>query len=416
MKITRKFLAALAAGVVVGSPVAAAPFLASAQAASTAYSNLTGEQKANGKAIVEASKKLGMNERAMAIAIATALQESSLRNLDWGDRDSVGLYQQRPSMGWGTIAEIRDVHKATAAFYGVAKHTNNPGLTDVKGWESMPLSVAAQKVQRSAYPDAYAKWESLAKEIVAINTTKPTTKPTKKPTVVSTPKATTIKVTGTPRGTVKPSSTSKPTVSGTPRGTATPSTAGKPSTTHKPSLPGTPRATAKPSSPAKPTAPATTMPPKPGTTLTPRKPSTPKQTLQPGTGRPTTAPASPRATTSPEVPPTDQPVTDQPVTDQPVNDVRVDEPVGDEPVGDTPVSDQPAGEPQAADVPADMPADAPADMPVDEAPADSGTPTSSDVQDDKGLADTGAPMSPGVIGASVAAIAAGALLLRRRRS
>ena len=76
------------------------------------------------------------------------------------------MFQQRPSSGWGTVAQIRDPHLATRAFYGVADHTHNPGLTDVNGWQDMSVAQAAQAVQRSAFPDAYAKWEPAARAIV----------------------------------------------------------------------------------------------------------------------------------------------------------------------------------------------------------------------------------------------------------
>ncbi len=93
----------------------------------------------------------GLPERARVIALATAWQESSLRNIDHGDRDSLGLFQQRHSQGWGTPEQIMDPVYAAGAFYDA--------LLDVPGWQQMSLTQAAQKVQRSAYPDAYAKWE-----------------------------------------------------------------------------------------------------------------------------------------------------------------------------------------------------------------------------------------------------------------
>jgi hypothetical protein len=89
--------------------------------------------------------------RAASIAIATALQESKLRNLTYGDRDSVGLFQQRPSQGWGTRRQLLDPVYATNAFYDV--------LVKVEGYQSLPITSAAQKVQRSAYPSAYADHE-----------------------------------------------------------------------------------------------------------------------------------------------------------------------------------------------------------------------------------------------------------------
>ncbi|KAE8764270.1 hypothetical protein GB883_09900 [Georgenia thermotolerans] len=90
--------------------------------------------------------------RAVTIAIATALQESKMRNIDYGDRDSVGLFQQRPSQGWGTVAEIMDPVYSTNAFYDV--------LVTVQDWEGQEITDAAQRVQRSAFPNAYAQHES----------------------------------------------------------------------------------------------------------------------------------------------------------------------------------------------------------------------------------------------------------------
>jgi hypothetical protein len=87
------------------------------------------------------------------------MQESGLRNLDFGDRDSLGLFQQRPSQGWGTPAQILDPTYAATKFY--------QKLIAVPGWRQLPLTVAAQRVQVSAYPDAYAKWEPDARAVVA---------------------------------------------------------------------------------------------------------------------------------------------------------------------------------------------------------------------------------------------------------
>ncbi|MCO1594405.1 hypothetical protein M8C17_04425 [Micromonospora sp. RHAY321] len=124
---------------------------------------LNDEQVANVKAIIAATKKAGLPERAAVISIATSLQESKLENLghlgDRNDHDSLGLFQQRPSSGWGTPEQITDPDYSTTAFL--------KGLKQVDGWQDMPLTDAAQTVQVSAYPDAYAQWEQQATDLVA---------------------------------------------------------------------------------------------------------------------------------------------------------------------------------------------------------------------------------------------------------
>jgi hypothetical protein len=124
---------------------------------------LDDEQTANVKAIIAATKKAGMDERAAVVSIGTALQESKLENLghlgDRNDHDSQGLFQQRPSSGWGTVEQITDPEYSTLAFL--------KGLKQVDGWQDMPLTKAAQTVQVSAYPDHYAQWEQLAADLVA---------------------------------------------------------------------------------------------------------------------------------------------------------------------------------------------------------------------------------------------------------
>ncbi|XVU26946.1 hypothetical protein ACQPZJ_07855 [Actinoplanes sp. CA-054009] len=107
-------------------------------------------QMANAATITAVGVRKGMPERAVVIALATALQESKLENLDTGDRDSVGLFQQRPSQGWGTVEKIKDPRYAADKFY--------TALKKVKGYQKMRVTDAAQKVQRSAYPNAYEKW------------------------------------------------------------------------------------------------------------------------------------------------------------------------------------------------------------------------------------------------------------------
>jgi peptidoglycan hydrolase-like protein with peptidoglycan-binding domain len=133
----------------------------------TSYGSLSDAQRANARTIIGVGKGAGIPQYGWVIALATAMQESTLINIAYGDRDSVGLFQQRTSQGWGTVAQIQDAVLASKAFYGVASHTGNPGLTDISGWQSLSVTVAAQRVQRSCCPDAYAKWEGLARDIVA---------------------------------------------------------------------------------------------------------------------------------------------------------------------------------------------------------------------------------------------------------
>lgn len=101
----------------------------------------------------------GVSEQGRIIAVATAYQESSLRNRSNGDRDSVGLFQQRPSQGWGTPDQIIDPVYASNKFYDA--------LLEVPDWQDMSLTDAAQAVQYSGFPDAYAKWEPQATTLVA---------------------------------------------------------------------------------------------------------------------------------------------------------------------------------------------------------------------------------------------------------
>jgi LysM repeat protein len=133
--------------------------------ASSSGSTMDDEMRANAAVIVQVGRSLGVSDYGIAIALATAMQESSLRNLSWGDRDSVGLFQQRPSTGWGTVEELTDPARAAQLFF--EGRSGVRGLLDISGWESMSLTEAAQRVQISAYPDAYAKWESSAWEWLA---------------------------------------------------------------------------------------------------------------------------------------------------------------------------------------------------------------------------------------------------------
>lgn len=116
-------------------------------------------QVGNAATIVAVGRQLGIPRRGWVIAVAAALQESSLHTIDHGDDDSVGLFQQRPSHGWGSPTQLLDPSYAAEVFYRK--------LVTIADWQTMPLTRAAQQVQHSAYPDAYAKWEPDAAALVA---------------------------------------------------------------------------------------------------------------------------------------------------------------------------------------------------------------------------------------------------------
>jgi hypothetical protein len=120
---------------------------------------LTGEQLANARTIAQVAWDRGLPERAVVIALATAMQESRLRNLDHGDRDSLGLFQQRPSQGWGTPEQVQDPTYAAGKFYD--------HLVKFPGWDTGRLTDVAQGVQRSGFPEAYQKHEAMAVELAA---------------------------------------------------------------------------------------------------------------------------------------------------------------------------------------------------------------------------------------------------------
>ncbi|RLK12661.1 peptidase M23-like protein [Micromonospora sp. M71_S20] len=117
------------------------------------------EQVGSAAQIVAVGRQRGVPARGWIIAVATAMVESSLRNLRGGDRDSLGLFQQRPSQGWGTPAQILDPVYASGKFYDK--------LLRIDGWERLPLTVAAQRVQVSAFPDRYGQYEHDAEQVVA---------------------------------------------------------------------------------------------------------------------------------------------------------------------------------------------------------------------------------------------------------
>jgi hypothetical protein len=119
-------------------------------------------QGANARTIAEVGTRAGLPHHAVTVALATALQESRLHNLAYGDRDSVGLFQQRPSQGWGTRSQLMDPAFAAAAFF--------QALERVPGWTTMSVTDAAQHVQRSSAPDAYARWEAEARVLARILT------------------------------------------------------------------------------------------------------------------------------------------------------------------------------------------------------------------------------------------------------
>ena len=132
---------------------------------------LDAEQSENARLIIRIGRELGVSDHGIRIALGTAMQESWLRNLDGGDRDSRGLFQQRPSTGWGSPEQILDRDRSTRAFYGGSADPNGSdtrGLLDIEGWEQLSYVDAAQAVQISAYPDRYAQWEQPATTWLAV--------------------------------------------------------------------------------------------------------------------------------------------------------------------------------------------------------------------------------------------------------
>jgi TP901 family phage tail tape measure protein len=123
-----------------------------------AGTSITDEMARNAGTIMSVGKSMGATQRDLIIALMTAMQESGLKNLDYGDRDSLGLFQQRPSQGWGTPAQIRNPEYAARQFF--------KRLLANKDRNDMSLTLAAQSVQRSAFPYAYAQWEDLARAMV----------------------------------------------------------------------------------------------------------------------------------------------------------------------------------------------------------------------------------------------------------
>lgn len=158
-------LLALAAIAAVAGAIAAAPDSSTSICAASFRSGradtgtLSSAQLGNAQIIAQVGMSMGVPAPGETIAIATALQESGLQNLNYGDRDSLGLFQQRPSQGWGSPAQILSPTYAAKQFY--------TKLLQVPGWRSMSTTAAAQAVQRSGFPDAYAKWQTEAQALAA---------------------------------------------------------------------------------------------------------------------------------------------------------------------------------------------------------------------------------------------------------
>ncbi|HEX5116305.1 MAG TPA: hypothetical protein VFW65_14005 [Pseudonocardiaceae bacterium] len=128
-------------------------------ASSAGVAGYRADHLANAAVIVAVGKQLNVPAQGQVVALAAAMQESSLTNLDHGDRDSLGLFQQRPSQGWGTPAQIMNPTYAATQFY---RH-----LLAVPGWQQMSVNDAAQTVQRSGTPTAYGPHEQAAREMLA---------------------------------------------------------------------------------------------------------------------------------------------------------------------------------------------------------------------------------------------------------
>lgn len=125
--------------------------------------SLSTEQIANAETVVATGRRLNVPNRGLLIALMTALQESSLHNIPYGDRDSVGIFQQREP--WGSRSERLDVSTSTEFFF-TGGRAGQRGLLDVPGWAELDPTVAAQTVQASAFPTAYAKWEAVAADLL----------------------------------------------------------------------------------------------------------------------------------------------------------------------------------------------------------------------------------------------------------
>lgn len=134
--------------------------VACAPAGTTSHSvgSYGAEQMTNAKLIVDIGAQRGISDHGIVIALMAAMTESGLRNLDHGDRDSLGLFQMRPSQGWGSPAQLTDPTYAVNKFYDI--------LLTVPNWQGLSPGAAAQAVERSAFPDRYNKHEQTAREIL----------------------------------------------------------------------------------------------------------------------------------------------------------------------------------------------------------------------------------------------------------
>ena len=150
-------MAAIVAVTLAGGRSASAPSCTVSSGAGGSSYSLNLDQAQNAAIIAAVAYKKGLPDHAATVALAAALQESQLRNLPYGDLDSLGLFQQRPSQGWGTSAQILDPVYATTAFYD--------HLEQISGWQTIAVTDAAQMVQHSAAPTAYAAWEGEARAL-----------------------------------------------------------------------------------------------------------------------------------------------------------------------------------------------------------------------------------------------------------
>ena len=162
----RRIVLLLALAMVAGAVYTAVAFLQRSETLITERCTAVGaggeelatDQAANAALISAVAVRRGLPARAASIALATSMQEAKLRNIGHGDQagpDSRGLFQQRPSQGWGTEAEVMDPYHAANAFFDA--------LVEIPGYETLPITQAAQQVQRSAYPGAYAQHEAMAR-------------------------------------------------------------------------------------------------------------------------------------------------------------------------------------------------------------------------------------------------------------